>query len=419
MAVPKINTNTLRQEFFFTYGLKIIIGERSMSLTQAKGVHDRTFSLTAYTGDSAFDIKETLNPQGNPTCNKRLNDLLSFRKLLLIYRLIHYDDPPVDIQTGLKRRNRELVKPLLQLFHSVEAQIRQEITPTLEYFLKAKQGKKENTIEAALCPIIKELVLENNRILASSIWGIIKEGNRIHGYYDERRPNEFQTEDFGTIYQNTITIIICDKFGAVKKHTENGSLLIFDQQKLLKVCDSYTETKIQLTENPDDPDGSDGSRQTPAPSRENPDAEITMEAQNLTDISEKDSGTDVNITTGKIENPSAGRVEPSEPSEPSANSDKHGSQLSDNTPAQKPFMPIVSVEDFFSSKQPLPLPDHSLEQSPCYPIIGSKPGGNYIMYHCKIHPKVKNTNLESIEHHCRFADPNHHKEEIMKSFQNH
>ena len=147
--VPKINTNTLRQEFFFTYGLKIIIGERSMSLTQAKGVHDRTFSLTAYTGDSAFDIKETLNPQGNPTCNKRLNDLLSFRKLLLIYRLIHYDDPPIDIETGLKRRNRELVKPLLQLFHSVEPQVRNEIISTLEYFLKAKQGKKENTLEAS------------------------------------------------------------------------------------------------------------------------------------------------------------------------------------------------------------------------------------------------------------------------------
>ena len=203
-----------------------------------KGVHDRTFSLTAYTGDSAFDIKETLNPQGNPTCNKRLKDLLSFRKLLLIYRLIHYDDPAVDIYTGLKRRNRELVKPLLQLFHSVEPQVWKEIISTLEYFLKAKQGKKENTIEAALCPIIKELVLENSRFLASDIWGIIKGGNRIHGYYDERRPKEFQTEDFGTIYQNTITILICDIYGAVKKHPEKGSLLIFDKEKFLKVSES-------------------------------------------------------------------------------------------------------------------------------------------------------------------------------------
>ena len=190
--------------------------------------------------------------------------------------------------------------------------------------MKAKQGKKENTIEAALCPIIRELLLENNSILASKIWGIIIGGNRIHGHYDERRPREFQSEDFGTIYQNTITIIICDKFGAVKKHTEKGSLMIFDKEKFLKVSESYElETKIQLTGNypddPDDPDDHDGSRQTSALSKENPDAEITRNEQNLTDISKKDSSDDVNITIGKNENLSASPVEPSEPSEPSAN----------------------------------------------------------------------------------------------------
>ena len=195
--VPKINTNTLRQEFFFTYGLKIIISEKSMSLTEAKGVHDRTFSFTAYAGDSVFDIKETLNPQGNPACKKRLNDLLSFRKLLLIYRLVHFKDPIVDIETGLRRRNRELVKPLLQLFYSVEPEVRQEITSTLEYFLKAKQRKRENTIEAALCPIIINMVSEfGKEIPASQIWGTIIGNNGIDGYYDERRPNEFQARRF-------------------------------------------------------------------------------------------------------------------------------------------------------------------------------------------------------------------------------
>src|ERR671927_368747 len=103
--VPKINTNTLRQEFFLTYCLKIIIAEKSMSLIEAKGVHDRTFSFTAYPGDSAFDIKETLNPQGNQECQKRLNELRSLRKLLLVYRLLHFKDTVPNIDTGLKRRN--------------------------------------------------------------------------------------------------------------------------------------------------------------------------------------------------------------------------------------------------------------------------------------------------------------------------
>jgi hypothetical protein len=93
--------------------LKIIIAEKSTSLIEAKGVHDRTFSYTAYPGDSAFDIKETLNPQGDAECQKRLNELLSFRKLLLIYRLLHFKDAIVNVDVGLKRRNRELVKPII------------------------------------------------------------------------------------------------------------------------------------------------------------------------------------------------------------------------------------------------------------------------------------------------------------------
>ena len=46
-------------------------------------------------------------------------------------------------------------------------------------------------------------------------------------------------------------------------------------------------------------------------------AETTSSKQYSTDISEKDPNNDVNIATGKNENPSASRVEPSEPSEPS------------------------------------------------------------------------------------------------------
>jgi hypothetical protein len=219
--VPKINTNSLRQEFFCTYGLKIIIAEKSMSLIEAKGVHDRTFSFTAYPGDSLFDIKETLNPQGNSECQKRLNDLLFFRKLLLVYRLLHFKDIIPNIDTGLKRRNRELVKPILQLFCNAESKIQKEIASTLEGFLKAKQARKENTIEAALYPMISNMVSQYGReLFARDIWKAIIADDIIKGYYDEKRPNEYQTADYGTIYRNSITNVICDKLGAQKKHKE-------------------------------------------------------------------------------------------------------------------------------------------------------------------------------------------------------
>ena len=73
------------------------------------------------------------------------------------------------------------------------------------------------------------------------------------------------------------------------------------------------------------------------------------------------------------------------------------------------------VEEFFRDDEPFTSStDHSLEQSPCFHIIGSRTEGGRIWYYCKLHPKVVNTNLNSIEHHCKYSDHVHHKEAILR-----
>ena len=76
--------------------------------------------------------------------------------------------------------------------------------------------------------------------------------------------------------------------------------------------------------------------------------------------------------------------------------------------------PIVSAEDFFHDAPDLswqPLPAHTLEQSPCHPIIVKK--GKF--HYCKVHPKeVRSIYLETIEQHCKYKDPDLHKEEILR-----
>ena len=57
-----------------------------------------------------------------------------------------------------------------------------------------------------------------------------------------------------------------------------------------------------------------------------------------------------------------------------------------------------------------PLPEHDLDQSPCYPIIAQKQG----YFYCRLHPEVKNVHLESIEHHIKYKDPETHKSELLK-----
>ena len=82
-------------------------------------------------------------------------------------------------------------------------------------------------------------------------------------------------------------------------------------------------------------------------------------------------------------------------------------------------VPIISVKEFFhddSKTSWKPLPEHDLKQSPCYPIIDIRNYHNYKIsfYYCKLHPDIENVYLETIEHHCKYSNPEVHKLEILK-----
>ena len=52
------------------------------------------------------------------------------------------------------------------------------------------------------------------------------------------------------------------------------------------------------------------------------------------------------------------------------------------------------------TNQHAPLPDHDLDQSPCYPILAKKQG----YFYCELHPEIKNVHLKSIEHYIKYKD---------------
>lgn len=241
--VPKTNTNTWKQEFFFTYGLKIIIGENSLNQYKARGVLDRTFQYTAYPGDAQSDIKEVMNPQGDPYRKKELDELMHLRKLMLIYRLVHHKNVIPDIDIGIKRRNRELCKPYIQLFYG--SNIQQEIEETLQKFLDAKNSRKSTSQESVLLHIIVNLISTSHSVTipVSTIWDNII--TTLEGQFDDS--GAFHTSDW-KLYKNTITKLMCDKFGATKVHTNKGNQLTFDPDKLEKIHRSYSaEIKIKTT----------------------------------------------------------------------------------------------------------------------------------------------------------------------------
>ena len=149
---PKINMNSRNQDqrWFKTYCYKMILAEKSLRELKAKGLVDRTFSSHCRPGKTRYSIKEVVseNINKNIKLQELYQELLDFRKLMLCYRLVHYTDELPDIETGLKNRDNELCKPLLQLFYKTEAL--QEIIGTLTIFVKQRKERKSNSRECCI-----------------------------------------------------------------------------------------------------------------------------------------------------------------------------------------------------------------------------------------------------------------------------
>ena len=113
-----------------------------------------------------------------------------------------------------------------------------KLLETLEEFVKQRRTRKENSLEAALYPIIKKFVfsevgldsLQNTttyselkakkkiikvRILEDS--GIISKKVELMDIMTKRKRYQYETVDYGTLYLNSLPTIIRDKFTATTK----------------------------------------------------------------------------------------------------------------------------------------------------------------------------------------------------------
>ena len=313
--VPKTNSNTWKQEWFFVYCIKIIIGEKSPNKFKAKGLLDRTLPLSAFPGDTELDIKEVTNQQEkSPRLKKALAELLDFRRLMLVYRLRHFEDSIPDLDVGVQRRNKELCKPYIRLFYGSQSQA--EVEQTFQTFLDSKNTKKSTSIEAILIPVIIGLVEEKGKeVFSSEVWEYVK--NHLEGTSNPLESDEFFIADY-TLYMNTITKMLEDKFGAYSKHTNKGNKTIFNMDKLRKLEKVYNSQVLIRTRvieqgegdgnESEGSEGNEGSWEEARPSEEVPDDKY----------SHNDDKKDVNISQNEVvEQPKTPLAYPQMPSQPS------------------------------------------------------------------------------------------------------
>lgn len=223
-----------KQEHFHTFGLKTMLAERSPNPFHAKGVLDRTFIISNYKGRPQLDIKETKISEKGKT------EFSFYKNLLLIYRLMHFNDNIQDIDTGLEGREKELCKPLLQLFFNTK--FLSKVVRVLETLLDEKNTRKANSLEREILEVVMDLIKEGHKdgiIPIPNLWdGIIRKTNSARNQFDD---SNVISESHGTISKNSLLKMVRDRFGAKEKRYSSVRCLCFDYEKIVKNYEDYVK----------------------------------------------------------------------------------------------------------------------------------------------------------------------------------
>jgi hypothetical protein len=257
--VQRVNQDG-KQEHFHTFGLKILSAERSPNPSNAKGVLDRTFIISNYKGRPELDIKEIRKPKTIE--QKRIFEEIEFlRKSLFVYRLVHFNDEIIDIEVGIEGRDKELCKPLLQIFYNSKSQ--HKIEKIFEILLDEKNDRKANSLERDVLEVIVSLfkIYYDGIVPFIEIWFQFKD--KTNGSINEFKQHEMETEVYGTVYKTTLARMLRDKFGAKDPRTRNSNTraLEFDIEKIKNYLENYrkeTPTRISCYQKVSDSNDSNG-----------------------------------------------------------------------------------------------------------------------------------------------------------------
>jgi hypothetical protein len=234
-----------RQNGFFLFGFKMFASEKIPDKVKSKGFLERIIPLKAIPGDPEYDISEVIDGSGDEKFKELYQELEDTRKILLMYKLLHYNDTIPDIKLNIKNRYKQLTKPLIRLFKNTESL--NDILKSLSKYLIEKNQEKIDSMDSAILTFIINLVSEYGETLYNDqIWDELKE--KYPNGKIEEKPYSWYLEGYGSVSKNSITKTCETKFGA-KLHRDpvKGRGLMFNQKTLNKLVENYSIiTGIQI-----------------------------------------------------------------------------------------------------------------------------------------------------------------------------
>jgi hypothetical protein len=174
-AVLRTDTTYGRKQYKFnTFCFKAFAAERLPDTKKARGFNQRIIELTCIHGSPQYDISEIISPAGEEEYQALLEELTEIRNMLLIHRLLHFNDKIPDIKLNIKNREKQLFKPLIRLYHNTDTQ--KMLLPVISKYISQKREGNSNTLHAFLYSTIAALIKAQNTMVIESdlIWTTVK-----------------------------------------------------------------------------------------------------------------------------------------------------------------------------------------------------------------------------------------------------
>jgi hypothetical protein len=231
------------QQRFNTFCFKAFSSERQPAFYKSKGFVDRLFTIKCSPGNPQHDISEVSSDAGDPGSKKLLREIEDLRKLLLIYRMIHYEDQIPDVRLSVNGRDRQLCKSVIRLFINTKAL--NEIVASLSGFLADKKNKKLSSFDSYLYSVIAGSEHRNGEgatysISNESLWEKICS---LPGDLIPNKPQSYQTDEFGTVSKTQVSRICEDKFGGIRGHDGKERTLTFNRDSISRLEGNYSQVE--------------------------------------------------------------------------------------------------------------------------------------------------------------------------------
>jgi hypothetical protein len=172
---------------------------------------------------------------------------------MLAFRLLHIHDKIHDVKLNIKRREKQLFKPIIRIFQ--DADTLKELLPVISKYVAQRREANYNSLHAHIYRMVNDMIksMNTSRLDSGDVWDYIKlnlPGAAVHG-----SRLSWDTSEFGIISHKKITETLQHVFGAKYSRSHGKRFLDFDLSKLYRLGKVYDlAIEVQVSKNGDSPE---------------------------------------------------------------------------------------------------------------------------------------------------------------------